>query len=120
PGSPPRPRALPPPRSDPRPPPPAAAALLPPVRPPRRRRPQTRAAHLHPPLQLSPPQLQPPPQVPLRLQLRAHRLERRPQRGKLRILRLADRPQPREQPTLLPSRTRQIGLIGHKPRACSA
>jgi hypothetical protein len=58
------------------------------------------------------PQLQPPPQLPLRIQLR-------PQRRILGILRLDHSPQPLSNRALLNGLARLIGLIGHKPRSCS-
>jgi len=82
----------------------------------RRRRARIRAVHPQLPLQLSDPQIQPPPQLPLRLQVREHRGKPRPQRGKLGVLRLDHSAQPRNQLALHPGR---IGLTGHKPQACS-
>jgi len=67
-----------------------------------------------PPLQLSHPQLQPPPQLPLRLQVRARRGEPLPQSGQLGIPGPDHRAQPRNQLTLLPGRAGRIGQIEHK------
>ena len=80
----------------------------------RRRRPRIGAVHAQPPLQLGDPQFQPPPQLPLRLQVRAHRGKPLPQRGELSIPGLDYRAQPRDQRTLLPGRAGRIGLIEHK------
>ena len=70
------------------------------------------AVHRQAPLQLRQPQLKPPPQFPLRVQLLAqHRV--------LGVLRLHHGPQPRQQLTLLRDHIRQAGLLGHEPQACS-
>src|ERR1017187_1704590 len=58
------------------------------------------------------PQLQPPFPFHRRRQLG-------PQHPDFGVLRLHHRPQPGQQLTLLPGTARQIGLIGHKPQACS-
>src|ERR1039457_6147878 len=87
----------------------------------RRRRARIGAVHPQSSLQLRDPQLQPsqplplppPPPPPPRPGVRD------PQRGKLGVLRLDHRTQPRSQLTLLPGRTGQIGLLGHKPQVCS-
>ena len=75
-------------------------------------RPRIRAVHRQAPFQLRQPQLQPPPQLPLGIQLP-------PQHRVLRVLRLHHSPQPRQQLTLprdLPGRAR---LLRHEPQACS-
>ena len=61
-------------------------------------------------------QIQPPPRLPLRLQVREHCGKPCLQRGELGVLRLDHRAQPRHQLALL---ARRIGLTGHKPQACS-
>ena len=82
----------------------------------RRRRARIGAVHPQPPLQLGDPQFQPPPQLPLRLQVRAHRGKPLPQRGELSVLGLDHRAQPRDQLTLLSGRTGQIGHFDTSPK----
>src|ERR1019366_4729076 len=67
----------------------------------RRRRARIGAVHPQSSLQLRDPQLQPSQQLPLRLQIRPQPGVRDPQRGKLGVLRLDHRTQPRSQLTLL-------------------
>ena len=76
---------------------------------PRARRARIRTVHPQLPLQLSEPQLQQPPQLPLRLEFRA-------QHSDLGVLRLDHGTQSRQQRTLLTGCTR---LIGYKPQPCS-
>ena len=75
-------------------------------------RPRVRAVHRQAPLQLRQPQLQPPPQLPLGIQLA-------PQHRVLRVLRLHHGPQPRQQLTLPRDLTGRARLLRHEPQACS-
>ena len=88
------------------------AALFGPDRLLRARRPRVAAVHAQPAFQFGDPQLKPTLPVQRRRQLR-------PQHRVLAVLRLHHSPQPGQQLTLLPGTARQIGLIGHKPQACS-
>ena len=78
----------------------------------RRRRPRVRAVHRQAPFQLRQPQFQPPPQLPLGIQLP-------PQQRVLRILRLHHSPQPRQQLMLPRDLTGRARLLRHEPQACS-
>ncbi len=75
---------------------------------PRRRRPRVDAVFPQPPLQPGDLQPQPLPQLPPSAQ-----------QADLSVLRLNHRTQPGQQLTLLQVPARRIGLIGHKPQACS-
>jgi hypothetical protein len=89
--------------------PPCPARLLRPDPLPRAGRPRVGAAHPQPALQLSDPQLHPPSQLPLSVQLL-------PQHRDLSVFRLHHGTQPHQELTMLGDHASQIRLTSHEPQ----